>query len=36
MEIDAWQLQALIREAAREAVAEYARHLEPTKDKINL
>ena len=34
MEIDAWQLQALIREAAREAVAEYARHLEPTKDEI--
>lgn len=34
MEIDAWQLQVLIREAAKEAVAEYARHLEPTKDEI--
>ena len=27
MEIDAWQLQVLIREAAKEAVAEFARHL---------
>ena len=34
MEIDAWQLQVLIREAAKEAVAEYARRLEPTKDEI--
>ena len=34
MEIDAWQLQVLIREAAKEAVAEYARHLESTKDEI--
>lgn len=30
MEIDAWQLQVLIR----EAVAEFARHLEPSKDEI--
>lgn len=34
MEMDAWQLQAIIREAAKEAVAEFARHLEPTKDEI--
>ena len=34
MEIDAWQLQVLIREAAKEAVAEFARHLEPSKDEI--
>ena len=34
MEIDAWQLQVLIREAAKEAVGEDAVNLEPNKDEI--
>lgn len=34
MELDAWQLKTIIREAAKEAVQEYIRCSNPTSDEI--